>query len=30
MENFNRVTESNQCSIIVFWGVMLSRPVAAL
>jgi len=29
MENFKQVTESNQSSIAVFWGVMLSRPEAA-
>jgi len=28
MEIFNTVTESNQYSIVVFWDVMLSRPVA--
>ena len=29
MEIFNAVTESNKYSIVVYWEVMLSHPVAA-
>jgi hypothetical protein len=29
MENFKKITESNQSSIVVFWDVILSRPDAA-